>query len=119
MEVTDFAAGKTWYFAGECWLDAAQGDGMTERLLAASDKDPRADMIAYKVGVTADQLQGDLILSDWLMCFQGLRRPFGTVPGKWHQPAPAGCYLLVVVLAAQCTVFKIAHCCKLSIFSHS
>jgi hypothetical protein len=51
VEVTDVAADKTWYFAGECWLDATQGDGMTERLLAASDKDPRADMIAYKVGV--------------------------------------------------------------------
>lgn len=51
VEVTDIAAGKTWYFAGKFWLDAAQGDGLTERLLTASDKDPHADMVTYKVGV--------------------------------------------------------------------
>lgn len=49
VEVTDVATGKTWYFAAECWLDAAQGDGVTERLLLASDKDPWADRTAYKV----------------------------------------------------------------------
>jgi hypothetical protein len=82
VEVTDVAAGKTWYFAGECWLDAAQGDGMTERLLAASDKDPRADMIAYKVRVML--ITGNCIL-------QGLCWPLGTVPGNCRRPAPADC----------------------------
>ena len=49
VEVTDVAAGRTWYFAGNCWLDAAQGDGLTERLLNASDKDPMAGKTAYQV----------------------------------------------------------------------
>jgi hypothetical protein len=49
VEVTDVATGTTWYFAAECWLDAAQVDGATERLLLASDKDPWADRTAYKV----------------------------------------------------------------------
>ena len=49
VEVTDVAAGKTWYFAAQCWLDEATGDGATERLLLASDKDPWADMATYKV----------------------------------------------------------------------
>lgn len=50
VDVTDTATGKAWYFAAGCWLDAARGDGATERLLLASDTDPWADKTMYKVG---------------------------------------------------------------------
>lgn len=50
VEVTDTAVGKTWFFAGDCWLDASQGDRAIERLLPAADKDPWADRATYKVG---------------------------------------------------------------------
>jgi hypothetical protein len=39
----DVATGKIWYFAAECWLDAAQGYGAAAPLLLTSDKDPWAD----------------------------------------------------------------------------
>lgn len=50
IEVLDVAAGRLWFFEADCWLDAAQGDGKTERLLLASVTDPLADRRAYRVG---------------------------------------------------------------------
>ena len=43
LEVTDAAdpAAAAWFFDCRAWLDAARGDGATERRLAASRTDPR------------------------------------------------------------------------------
>lgn len=53
VEVTDVAAGRTWYFEADCWLDAAaagQGSaGRAERLLIASSNNPLADRKTYQV----------------------------------------------------------------------
>lgn len=49
VEVTDLSTNRTWYFEADCWLDAAQGDGRTERLLHASSTDPLADRQTYQV----------------------------------------------------------------------
>lgn len=58
VEVTDIAAGKSYYFAAECWLGAAQGERSAERLLLASAKDPWADMTAYRVTVFTSSRAG-------------------------------------------------------------
>lgn len=49
VEVTDVAAGRTWFFEADAWLDASQGDRKTERLLDASSTDPMADRQQYRV----------------------------------------------------------------------
>jgi hypothetical protein len=49
--VTDVAAGRTWFFAADCWLDAAQPGGQTERLLHASSTDATAERRSYEVTV--------------------------------------------------------------------
>jgi hypothetical protein len=55
VEVTDVAAGRTWYFEADCWLDAAAAaakgaGGRAELLLTASNSNPMADRKTYQVG---------------------------------------------------------------------
>lgn len=75
VEVTDIAASKTYYFAAECWLGAAQGDGATERLLLASFKDPWADMTAYRVTVFTSSRPGAGTTAALAVTLQGSKGP--------------------------------------------
>ncbi|WIA17082.1 hypothetical protein OEZ85_013981 [Tetradesmus obliquus] len=62
VEVTDVAAGRTWYFEADCWLDAAaagQGSaGRAERLFIASSNNPLADRKTYQVTVYTSKREG-------------------------------------------------------------
>jgi hypothetical protein len=64
VEVTDVAAGRTWYFEADCWLDAAAAAkgaaGTAELLLTASSSNPLADRKTYQVGA----LQIEIAVAD-------------------------------------------------------
>jgi hypothetical protein len=47
-EVTDTVTGITYYFWCDQWMDTAQGDGKTQRLLPASLQDPLSLKTTYK-----------------------------------------------------------------------
>lgn len=65
--MTDAAdpAAAAWFFDCRAWLDAARGDGATERRLVASHTDPRTARarVQYQVGAEADGCKGGGTLS--------------------------------------------------------
>lgn len=91
VEVTDIAASKTYYFAAECWLGAAQGDGATERLLLASAKDPWADMTAYRVTLFTSSRAGAGTTAALAVTLHGSKGPptTSTAGGRGSKQAAA------------------------------
>jgi hypothetical protein len=83
IEVTIVAAGRTWYFEADCWLDTAAAKsaaGRAELLLTASSSNFMADRKTYQVGAPCSwkNLRHDLFkhyAQKWYVstsCTQGL-----------------------------------------------